>query len=96
LTNSVLITGGSGLVGHHLTHHLLQKGCRVAHLGRSEGKGTVETFHWDPYQGKMDSQALDGKDTVIHLAGANVSARRWSSAHKQEILSSRVKSTALL
>lgn len=71
-------------------------GCRVAHLGRSAGKGTVETFHWDPYNSKMDSRALEGKDTVIHLAGANVAAKRWSLSHKREILESRVKSTAFL
>jgi uncharacterized protein (TIGR01777 family) len=96
LTNSVLITGASGLIGKHLTRHLLQKGCRVAHLGRSEGKGTVQTFTWDPYKGKMDSGVLEGKDTVIHLAGANVAAKRWSSSHKREVLESRVKPTAFL
>jgi uncharacterized protein (TIGR01777 family) len=65
-------------------------------VGRTERKGLVESFHWDPNAGIMDVRALEGRDTVIHLAGANVAAKRWSSSHKQEILMSRLKSTALL
>ena len=47
----VLITGGSGLVGHRLTEMLLQRDYRVAHLGRTRGDGDVETFLWDIEKG---------------------------------------------
>ncbi len=44
----------------------------------------------------MDGRALENIDAVIHLAGAGVADKRWSSARKQEILESRTASSALL
>ncbi len=44
----------------------------------------------------LDPQALEGADAVIHLAGANLAARRWTAQYKQEILQSRVQGTRRL
>jgi len=96
LTNSVLITGASGLIGCRLTHVLLQKGCRVSHLGRSARPGPVASFRWDPPRGEFDLRALKGIDTIVHLAGAGIAEKRWSTLRKKEILESRVHSTKLL
>lgn len=96
LTNSVLITGASGLIGRRLTQLLLQKGCRVSHLGRSAHPGPVTAFRWDPSKGEFDLRALEGIDTIVHLAGAGIAEKRWSASRKKEILESRVKSTGLL
>jgi uncharacterized protein (TIGR01777 family) len=96
LTNSVLITGASGLIGQRLTELLLQKGCRVSHLGRSIRRGKIPSFVWDPDAGTIDNNAFNGIDTVIHLAGAGIADKRWSHARKKEILDSRLRSTALL
>lgn len=96
LTNAVLITGASGLIGTRLTEVLLQKGCRVSHLGRSPHPGLVPCFRWDPEDGYLDEAALDGPDTIVHLAGSGIAEKRWSEARKLEILNSRVKAAALL
>jgi uncharacterized protein (TIGR01777 family) len=92
---SVLITGGTGLVGTAVKNLLLQKGYEVVLLTRSKNpiKGQA---HWDINAGTIDSTAIAAADYIIHLAGAGVADKRWSIARKQEILDSRTKSSALL
>ena len=96
MTTSILITGASGLIGKRLTDLLLQKGYRVSHLGRARKAGAIPSFVWNIETGEMDPQSLNDVDVIIHLAGAGVAEKRWTSARKQEILSSRTKSSALL
>jgi uncharacterized protein (TIGR01777 family) len=44
----------------------------------------------------MDTGALEGVDTIIHLAGAGIADKRWSRARKKEIMDSRIQSTTWL
>lgn len=92
---SVLITGGTGLVGTAVKSLLESKGYEVILLTRSKTsiKGQA---HWDINAGTIDSDAIAAADYIIHLAGAGVADKRWSKARKQEILDSRTKSSALL
>ena len=92
---SVLITGGTGLVGTAVKTLLEGKGYEVVLLTRSKTpiKGQA---HWDINAGTIDSTAIATADYIIHLAGAGVADKRWSKARKQEILDSRTKSSALL
>lgn len=93
----VLITGGSGLIGKALTDKLLQKGYEVVHLSRSEKlDGKVKAYKWNVDKGEIDSRAFEQLDYIVHLAGTGVADKRWSAARKQEIIDSRVKSSALL
>ena len=92
----ILITGASGLIGTRLTELLMQKGFQVSHLGRSKKSGAVPSFVWDVDKGELDQQALEGVDTIIHLAGAGVADKRWTESRKREILGSRIKSSTLL
>lgn len=96
MATSVLITGASGLIGSRLTEMLLQKGYRVAHLGRSKRNGAVPSFIWDIRKQSMDPDALSGVQIIIHLAGAGVADKRWTNDRKKEILDSRIESTELL
>lgn len=93
----IIITGGTGLVGRALTKQLQAEGHEVSWLSRSEGgtKG-VKTYVWNVREQRIDPEALAGKDALIHLAGAGVADKSWTSARKQIILESRTKSTALL
>jgi uncharacterized protein (TIGR01777 family) len=92
---SVLISGGTGLVGTAVKALLERKGYEVVLLTRSKTpiKGQA---HWDINAGTIDSAAIAAADYIIHLAGAGVADKRWSIARKQEILDSRTKSSALL
>jgi uncharacterized protein (TIGR01777 family) len=94
---NILITGGTGLVGTVVTELALQKGYQVSFLSRStKSIPQVKVFQWDIAQKKIDIQAIEQADYIIHLAGAGVADKRWSDAYKQEILDSRIISTQLL
>lgn len=94
---NVLITGGSGLIGTHLTLMLMSKGYHVAHLSRSPSPdSSVTTYKWDIATGYIDPMALDFADVIVHLAGAGVADKKWTEKRKKEILNSRTQSTRLL
>jgi uncharacterized protein (TIGR01777 family) len=94
---SVLITGGSGLIGKHLTSKLLDSGNKVSHLSRNTAKpGLGRVFKWIPDKEFIDPEALDGIDYIVHLAGANIGEKRWNEKRKTEIIESRVNSAKFL
>ena len=94
---SVLITGGSGLIGKHLTTFLLDAGYKVSHLSRNgDLSGKVRVFLWAPEKKFIDPEALEGIDFIVHLAGANIGEKRWTRKRKEEIFKSRVDSARLL
>ena len=96
-SSTVLITGGSGLIGRYLTSALLNEGYEVAHLSRKSNQfGKVRVFRWDPEKGILDPAVFAGIDYVVHLAGANIGEKRWSARRKEEIVKSRVESSRLL
>ena len=93
---TVLITGGYGLIGRALTQRLLAKGYEVRLLSRNpKSNDQVKAYRWDVDSNYIDTKALD-VDCIIHLAGENIAASRWTAQRKQAVIDSRVKSTALL
>lgn len=89
----VLITGGSGLVAKELSKKLHSL-YSVRFLTRH--KKSENEFEWDVKKGTIDENALLGVNHIIHLAGANISEKRWSSKQKKEIIFSRIESAKLL
>ena len=93
----ILITGGTGLVGMHLSRMLRDKGYEVAHLSRSANlQAEFPAYRWDIDSEFVDEKALREADAIIHLAGASIVGKRWSDKQKQRIIDSRVKSLKLL
>lgn len=93
----ILITGGSGLVGGHLTKLLLKEGFAVRHLSRSaKPNAKVPTFEWNIAKGYVDPHALEHVDHIIHLSGAGIADERWTEERMRVLYSSRVDSAALL
>ena len=96
----VLITGGTGLIGATLTEELLKKNYDVIILTRTPEKYTstsrLSYAKWDVKEQIIDKNAVTKADYIIHLAGANVGAKRWTQKRKKEIVESRTKSAALL
>lgn len=96
-TETVLITGGSGLVGTRLSQLLLDAGYQVIHLGRKKArKGSIITYQWNIAEKTIEVEALLRADHIVHLAGAGVVDARWTPARKAEIISSRVDTATLL
>jgi hypothetical protein len=95
-SNNILIAGASGLIGTRLTELLIQRKDHVSHLGRMKKDSGIPSFTWDVKQGRIDTEALSGVNTIVQLAGAGVADKRWTENRKREILESRTKSTQLL
>ncbi len=94
---SVLITGGSGLVGRQLSSLLLSQGFDVSVLSRnthSEGKARV--YGWNPEKEIINPEIFKGVDYVVHLSGASIGEKRWTKKRKKAIVSSRISSARLL
>ncbi len=95
MSKSVLITGGTGLVGSVLIPKLKAKGYDVSILSRSKGSAE-NTRVWDYKKEYLDSSAFENVDAIIHLAGAGVADKKWSAERKDEIYNSRTKTSLLL
>lgn len=97
MSKTVLITGGTGLIGKRLTTLLLKKGYQVSYLSRrKEAIPNVQVYRWDIAKGFIEEEALAKADYLIHLAGAGIADQRWSAERKQEIIASRTQSIELI
>jgi uncharacterized protein (TIGR01777 family) len=95
-TKRIAVSGSSGLIGGGLVTLLEGEGHRVDRLVRQEPRSGSSDIRWDPAAGQVDVPALEGVDTVVHLAGENIAAGRWTAARKEAIRRSRVNGTKLL
>lgn len=102
---TVLITGGTGMIGTALSKLLVERGHHIIILSRN-AKGKLQdpdpersrrTYaHWDISSQTIDKEAIQSADHIVHLAGANVGDKRWTKKRKKEILESRTLASALL
>jgi uncharacterized protein len=92
----VTITGATGLVGSRLVSRWREQGVEITVLSRdpqrAEAKLGVSAMGWDLAREPAPSQAIGGRDAIVHLAGENV-AQRWSAPAKRAIRDSRVDGT---
>lgn len=96
-TKNILITGGTGLVGKRLQELLKLKGYSIKLLSSQKPlcNGT-DIFHWDYATQYIDEKALENVDYIIHLAGANIAEKKWTSERMRLIIDSRSKTAELL
>jgi uncharacterized protein (TIGR01777 family) len=85
----VAVTGATGLIGRRVVAALLARGVDVTAISRSRTRGDA---CWAAASEPAPSDALAGRDAVIHLAGENV-AQRWTDRAKNDIRESRVLGT---
>lgn len=97
----VVISGGTGLIGHALTADLLRDGHKVTVLTRNihravvpEGAGTQQ---WDGRTPKGWKHLIEQTDAFVNLAGENLAGqgllpRRWTAEQKRRIRDSRIQS----
>ena len=74
MKKNILISGGSGFVGKHLTSLLIENGFSVSILTRSERQNTQDIFYyqWDVDRQQIDEKSVLNADYIIHLAGENI------------------------
>ena len=85
------ITGASGLIGSALAPSLHADGHEVVRFLRAPASA-IDERRWDGQS--LAPEAVADLDAVVHLAGAGVGDKRWTSSYKQQILDSRMKGTA--
>jgi uncharacterized protein (TIGR01777 family) len=94
----ITLTGGSGFIGRRLLKTLAGNSHTVHILSRHAGTNLppgVKLSVWDALRSEPPSDALEGTDAVINLAGEPV-AQKWSAAAKQRIRDSRIVGTERL
>lgn len=98
MAQNVLLTGGSGFIGKHLTNVLIEAGYTVSVLSRSDKKDTpsIQYYKWNLKQNYIDENAVLNADYIIHLAGEGIVEKRWTKRRKKAILESRVKPIDLI
>lgn len=97
---TVLITGGTGLIGNTLAKQLVARGYQVIILTRSpkdkQNNKSITYAAWDIKKQEINMEAVQSADFIIHLAGAAVVAKKWTESYKKEIVESRTLSSKLL
>ncbi len=91
----IAVTGASGAVGSALCKSLTASGDRVIRLVRGHAPLNRDEIRWDR-SGAWDASALEGLDALVHLAGENIAAGRWTRARKASIMQSRSIGTRTL
>jgi len=95
---NVVIAGGTGFLGRHLTNALVADGHEIVLLSRhGVSSASARAVSWLP-NGSVGAWAeeIEGAGAVVNLAGESIAARRWTAAQKARILESRVHATRSL
>ena len=94
---TVLVSGGTGLVGKHLCKRLKDKGYNVAMLSRAGHQyAGIKTWKWNIDKREIEKEAIETADYIIHLAGTNIGDKRWTAKRRQLIIDSRVETGQLI
>lgn len=95
---SILITGGTGLIGSGLVDSIDKSIYKVYVLTRKKSycANRVEYINWNPEKSILDISKIKNLYSVINLAGQSIDGSRWTKNYKKKILESRVNSTRLL
>ncbi|MFM6953387.1 MAG: TIGR01777 family oxidoreductase [Sphingobacteriaceae bacterium] len=96
---TIVISGGTGLIGQRLCKALLDKGHTVRILSRSATPNIdkrITAYTWNVDKNELDARCFEGADVVIHLAGEAIVDKPWTSARKKAIIESRTASIRLI
>jgi len=92
LIERIIIGGGSGFIGSHISRKLLSLGVRVTSISRSNPKNLSNVMTWN----QVSKQGLPPCDAVIQVTGANIMEKRWTENRKKELIESRIGLTKIL
>lgn len=91
---TLLITGGTGFIGHVLCTQLIERGYDVHVLSRRPSADVrARCGAVTPVSTIGDIAGGPGFGAVINLAGEGIAAKRWSARRKQQLRNSRIALT---
>lgn len=92
----IIITGGTGSIGTTLANFMQERGDEVIVLTRNPDTRPstlapdIQVIGWDAKTGNGWSQQINAETVIVNLAGKNPANWRWTPAHKQAVLESRL------
>jgi uncharacterized protein len=90
----ILVTGASGMLGSRLVHFLSAGGHSVGILTRGTAPTYAKVVAWNPQQGILPREQLEGFDAIVHLDGlretASVGLRRAERLKSERTLSTQL------
>ncbi|CAN5307204.1 TIGR01777 family oxidoreductase [soil metagenome] len=92
---NVVLAGGSGFLGSHLSSALTERGHTVTTLVRRPTDHASEAT-WDPYAGTVPHALIDAADVVVNLAGSPTLGKPHSKKWARELRESRITTTRVL
>ena len=94
MSQRVVISGASGLIGRALIESLLADGAEVSTLVRHEPRSPREVAWLDG--SPLDPAILAGASAVVNLNGASIGHIPWTPSYKQTLSASRLEATRVL
>jgi uncharacterized protein len=97
MKKTILISGGSGMIGQEVAQFLSELGYGIRLLTRKKNTQLPwEQFLWNPEKQYVELGALDLIYGVVHLAGESIATKRWTPDRKQILKDSRILSLRFL
>lgn len=94
---TLVLIGGSGLIGRHLAAAFRQDGWRVLIVSRDPNRAREDLGGQYEYVASLNHLYADMPiDLVVNLAGASIGEGKWTSQRKQALLDSRLQPTRAL
>lgn len=90
---TVLVTGATGFIGSHLLEYLLKHDFHVIAYSRQQKNSSNNQLQWIQDFSEIEKLSID---YVVNLAGESIGEGRWSEKRKQQLIQSRVETTAKL
>ena len=91
---TILIAGGSGLIGRALCDKLRNKGHVVYVLSRGPKK--AGDIFWNPVLKQLDNDLLKDVQVIINLTGEGIGEKNWTQNRKVALRNSRIETASLL
>jgi hypothetical protein len=91
----IVIPGGSGQMGQMLARNFVAQGHEVSILSRGPSPEPWESIYWDGERIGPWTEALEGADVCINLAGQSVNCR-YTEKNRAALRNSRIRSTEII
>ena len=98
----IVVAGGTGFIGRHLCHLLMNEGHSIVILSRhlddtpAPANTRARVIQWDGRNDGSWATCCEGAEVIVNLSGAPIADRRWTPARKRELVDSRVLTTRAL